>query len=186
MLALYAQMRELEKLKRQLTVRAAHAGEWVAPSLHERQGTWATRGQALGELIRGDRFRFVAVVPQEQADELFKHLHDGGQLRLSGQSEITVPISDFTLIPFQRERLSSSALGWAGGGEIAVKPGDQSGEAAAETFYELHALLPKELAKELEPLHGLSGILRIPLPDQSLFWQARKELMQLFQKRYGI
>jgi putative peptide zinc metalloprotease protein len=180
------QMAELAKLREQLTIRAPHDGEWVAPGLNERDGSWISRGQALGEVVKGDQYRFVAVVQQEQADELFKHRFEGAQFRLSGQAETTVPVSRMTLIPFQRERLSSSALGIMGGGEIAVRPTDQSGQAAAESFYELHAAVPKQVPSELYALHGLSGVLRIPLPGKPLFWQAHKAVMQLFQRRYGI
>jgi putative peptide zinc metalloprotease protein len=180
------QMRELERLRALLTIRAPHDGEWVAPGLHERDGSWIGRGQALGEVVLRDRFRFVAVVPQEQADNLFKHRFDGAQLRLNGQADVPLPVGRITLIPFQRERLSSSALGIMGGGEIAVRPTDQSGQAATESFYELHAAVGTRAPDGLYPLHGLSGVLRIPLPGEPLFWQARKALMQLFQRRYAV
>lgn len=189
--ALAIQMSELERLRQQLTVRAPHAGRWVAAAaLHERSGNWLPRGQALGELVADQRFRFVAVVPQEQADELFRHASARAQLRLAGQSDITLPIPRYTLIPYQREKLASSALGFAGGGEIAVKPGDQSGEASAEPFFEVRAALPADLksaqAAGLDLLPGLSGTMRVDLPGTPLFAQARKALMQLFQKRYGL
>jgi putative peptide zinc metalloprotease protein len=189
--ALGAQMADLERQRGLLMVRAAHAGKWVAAgALHERTGGWIPRGQVIGELVADQRFRFVAVVPQEQADELFHHAAARAQLRLTGQSDVTVPIASYALIPYQREKLVSSALGFAGGGEIAVKPGDQSGEAAAETFFELRAPLPPDLkqaqADGLDPLPGLSGTLRLDLPGTPLFGQARKALQQLFQKRYGL
>ncbi len=189
--ALATQMADIERLRGLLTVRAPHAGKWVAAgSLHERSGNWIPRGQVLGEVVADQRFRFVAVVPQEQADELFHHAAARARLRLAGQSDVTVPIASYALIPYQREKLVSSALGFAGGGEIAVKPGDQSGEATAEPFFELRAPLPADLAKAeakgLEPLPGLSGTLRLDLPGMPLFGQARKALMQLFQKRYGL
>lgn len=188
--ALATEMRELDKLRAQLMVRAPRAGKWVAAGLHERVGNWIPRGQALGELVAGERFRFVAVVPQEQADALFRHSHAHAQLRLTGQSDITLTLGTLTLIPYQREKLASSALGFAGGGEIAVKPGDQTGEMTAEPFFELHAALPADLqaarAAGLDPLPGLSGMMRIALPGEPLFTQARTALMQLFQKRYGL
>jgi len=180
------QLRELGRLREQLTIRAPHDGEWVAPGLNERDGSWIGRGQALGEVVNRGGFRFVAVVPQEQADDLFKHRFDGAQLRLNGQADVPVPIRRLTLIPFQRERLSSSALGIMGGGEIAVRPTDQSGQVTTEPFYELHAAVDRRTPDGLHPLHGLSGVLRIPLPGEPLFWQARKALMQLFQRRYAV
>ena len=188
--AIEADLKELDHLRAQLTVYAPQGGKWVAAALHERLGNWVPRGQVLGELVAGQHFRFVAVVPQEQADALFGQTHADAQLRLTGQSEITLPVQRLTLIPYQREKLASSALGFAGGGEIAVKPGDPSGEISAEPFFELRGALPADLraaiAAGLDPLPGLSGVMRIALPGEPLFLQARKALMQLFQKRYGI
>jgi putative peptide zinc metalloprotease protein len=188
--ALTAQMTQLDALRKQLVVRAPFAGKWVAAALHERSGNWIPRGQALGELVAGERFRFVAVVPQEQTDDLFRSEHVRTELRLAGQSEITLAIAQLTLIPYQRDRLASSVLGFAGGGEISVKPGDQSGEMTSEPFFELRAALPSNLVSArdqgLDPLPGMTGVLRIALPGEPLFRQARKALMQLFQKRYGI
>ncbi|WP_426106921.1 hypothetical protein [Massilia sp. TSP1-1-2] len=189
--ALTAQMAELDRLRAQLVVRAPHAGRWVAAAgLNERRGGWMPRGHTLGELVYDSNYRFVAVVPQEQADELFRHSQAGAQLRLAGQADVTLNVPSYTLIPYQRDKLASSALGFAGGGEIAVKPGDQSGEASAESFFEVRAALPADLQGAqkagLTVLPGMSGVLRIKLPGEPLFAQARKALQQLFQKRYGL
>lgn len=189
--ALEAQMAELARLRGLLEVRAPHAGRWVSTAgLHERRGSWMPRGFALGELVYDDRYRFVAVVQQEQADELFRHSRAAAELRLAGQAEYTLAVPDYTLIPYQRDRLASSVLGFAGGGEIAVKPDDQSGEASAESFFEVRAALPGNLTPARQGgvalLPGMSGVMRIALPGEPLFSQARKGLQQLFQKRYGI
>jgi hypothetical protein len=60
----------------------------------------------------------------------------------------------------------------------------------SEPFFELRAALPSNLAlardQGLDPLPGMTGVLRIALPGEPLLRQARKALMQLFQKRYGI
>jgi putative peptide zinc metalloprotease protein len=191
LLALTAQMAELDRLREKLVVRAPHAGRWVAASgLNERRGSWLPRGHTLGELVYDTNYRFVAVVPQEQADELFRYSGASAQLRLAGQSEFTLAVPGFTLIQTQRDKLASSALGFAGGGEIAVKPGDQTGEASAESFFEVRAALPANLQAEREDglalLPGMSGVMRIKLPGEPLFSQARKALQQLFQKRYGL
>ena len=181
------QIAELEGQRRKLEIRAPAAGLWVAPELHHRQGAWLARGLKLGELVPDQRYRFVAVVRQERAGEMFKHALDHAALRLAGQSEVTLELSSgLSLIPYQRDRLSSSALGWMGGGEVAVRPGDQTGEATTETFYELRAELPAELPGAVRPLAGLSGVVRVPLPEQPLFVQAQQLVLQLFQKRYGL
>lgn len=177
---------ELKKRRQQLTVRAPHAGHWVAPKLHERLGSWIARGAPLGELIDLGRFRFTAVVSQEQADEIFRREISTGKLRLHGQSDVTLPVGHLELIPYQRRRLASPALGWMGGGEIAVSPKSESGTLAAESFYELHAMLPPQASERAVLLPGLSGRLRIALPDEPVYQQLYTALMQLLQKRYQL
>jgi putative peptide zinc metalloprotease protein len=177
---------ELQIKREQLSVRSPRAGEWVAPALHEREGGWVQRGQPLGEVVQRSGFRFVAVVPQEQANELFARPPQSGAVRITGQSDVTLPVGTMQLLPYQQQKLLSPVLGWLGGGEIAVKSDDRSGNTAVESFFALYVALPKDLPRELTPLQGMSGQVRLELPGQPLFWQARRSLSQLLQKRYSV
>ena len=177
---------ELESRREQLAVRSPRAGEWVAPQLHESEGGWVQRGRPLGETVQRSRFRFVAVVPQEDANELFARPPQAATVRMHGQADVTLTAGAMQLIPYQQHKLLSPALGWLGGGEIAVRTDDRSGATAAESFFALHVALPPRLPPELTALHGLSGQVRLELPGRSLFWQARRSLHQLLQKRYSL
>ncbi|HYF18898.1 MAG TPA: biotin/lipoyl-binding protein [Ramlibacter sp.] len=177
---------ELEAKREQLVIRSPRAGEWVAPALHESEGNWLQRGAVLGEAMQRSGFRFVAVVQQEQANELFAQRPQAASVKLTGQADVSIPAGGVQLIPYQQQKLLSPALGWLGGGEIAVKTDDRSGNTAAESFFALHVLLPPGLPQQLSPLHGMSGQVRLELPGQPLFWQARRSLMQLMQKRYSL
>jgi len=177
---------ELESRRVQLTVRSPAAGEWVSPALHENEGTWLQRGQPLGETVQRRGFRFVAVVPQEQANELFAQRPREATVKLTGQADASIAATSVQLIPYQQQKLLSPALGWLGGGEIAVKTDDRSGATAAESFFALYVALPPQLPAQLVPLHGMSGQVRLELPGQPLFWQAQRAVMQLMQKRYGL
>lgn len=177
---------ELQARHEQLAVRSPRAGEWVAPVLHENEGGWVQRGQPLGETVQRSRFRFVAVVPQEEANELFAQRPRAASVKLTGQADVSLAARAMQLIPYQQQKLLSPALGWLGGGEIPVKTDDRSGATAAESFFALHVALPETLPPELTPLHGMSGQVRLELPGQPLFWQAKRSLMQLMQKRYSV
>lgn len=177
---------ELQTMSRQLVVRSAQAGRWVAPNLHELQGVWISRGMPLGEVVGQGDYRFTAIVPQEDAEQLFRRRPNGVEVRLSGQADHLLQASAVTLIPYQRQELASSALGWLGGGEIAVRTDDQSGKVAAESFFELRARIPGAALQDLVALHGLTGRLRIPLPEEPLAQRLRESLRQLAQKRYQL
>ena len=176
----------LQEQQQQLQVRASQDGEWVAPDLHEQLGTWMQRGQALGEVVDASSFRFVAVMPQEQADIMFQNNFHQAELSLSGQADATLALPQVSIIPFQSDKLPSTALGWLGGGDIAVNTQEPSGTKAVESFFLLQSEIPAEQIQGLSVLHGLSGTLRLQTPAQPLTSQAYRSLKQLVQKRYAF
>ena len=176
----------LQEQQQQLQVRASQDGEWVAPDLHEQLGNWMQRGQALGEVVDASSFRFVAVMPQEQADIMFQNTFYQAELRLSGQADATLALQQVSIIPFQSDKLPSTALGWLGGGDIAVNTQEPSGTKAVESFFLLQSEIPRQQREGLIVLHGLSGTLRLQTPAQPLTSQAYKALKQLVQKRYAF
>ena len=93
---------------------------------------------------------------------------------------------DITLIPYQRQELASPALGWMGGGELATNHEDQSGKRTTESFFELRARVSPEALSGVTVMHGMTGRVRIPLPDRSLYARLRESLLQLMQKRYKL
>ncbi len=179
-------MEELRGQLERLKIVADQQGEWVALDLHERLGSWLQRGYAVGEIIDHNSFRFVAVVPQEQADFLFKQASRSTELRLTGQPDITLVLPKVDIIPYQSLRLPSAALGWMGGGDVAINTALPGGDTAKESFYVLHAQIPAPLLKHITALQGLTGTLRIDLPPESLYTQAFRAIKQLVQKRYAI
>jgi len=179
-------LRNLGEQRRLLEVRAEQDGEWVAPDLHERVGSWLQRGHTLGEVVDPRSFRFVAVVAQEQTNRLFRQDFKQAELRLAGQADGNVLLTQVQIIPFQSDRLPSVALGWLGGGDIAVNTNEPGGATAVESFYLLQTELPNTTLHGLTVLHGLTGTLRIQTPAQPLAKQAYRAVQQLLQKRYAV
>lgn len=168
-----------------LTIRARHAGIWVADGLHERLHSWLPRGEAVGELSNPSGLRFSAIVSQEQANELFAQPLSGTELRINGQAAEVLRASRIVLLPYHRDRLPSQALGWHAGGVIPVKPDDPDGLQAIDSYYELQAVF--DVADQrVTAMHGMTGWIRAPLPPASLFEQGRRALYQLLQKRYRL
>lgn len=184
--AMLARQRELETLRRELVVTATRTGRWVAPSLHELRETWIRRGENLGEIVAEQGYRLTAVVTQEDARALFDARREGVELRLTGQAEHVIAVREISLIPYERQELASPALGWMGGGDFATHHDDQSGKRTTESFFELRAAVPAEALVGVTALHGLTGKVRIPLADRSLYARLRESLLQLLQKRYKL
>lgn len=175
----------LDTLKQQhasLLVKSRQDGVWVAPHIAEHVGNWMDRGSVLGRVIDPARYRFIAVVLQEEASNLFLDQARKVEVRLRGFSSRTVPVKDFAMLPYQRKKLPSAALGWRGGGEVATSAKDESGLEATEPFFEIRANI--EGFPGLVFMNGESGVLRFTLDSQPLLFQWARRLRQFVQRRY--
>jgi len=180
-------LHELRRRLDSLTIRAPHEGRFVTLEGRERLGSWLNQGLELGHVLDGaGGHQFVAVISQERARELFGVELGTRQVRLRGQADVDLQVLDLAILPYERARLPSAALGWLGGGEVPVAAGDQRGDKAVEGFFEVRASLSPEVNANLRLMHGLKGVLRIELPKRSLFQRARDSLRQLLQKRYQL
>lgn len=177
-------VRRLELEQSALELRAPAAGTWVASKLDDLPGAWIERGMVVGQVVDGSRFYFSAIVPQDEAARLFGDEIRRAEVRLLGQAGIPLTVTDRVVIPVDRSNLPSAAIGWAGGGEVAIDPRDQSGTQAVEPFFEVRATVLAEGAAQL--LHGRGGRIRFELPPEPLLQQWTRRLRQLLQSRYGL
>ena len=141
--AIESAIAELERQSESLWVRAPIDGIWSAPEFDTALGRWVARGASLGAIIDPGAWRFVAVLPQV-ATHLFNNRVHQVEVRLRGQEHLNIVAADARIVPYETGTLPSRALGFAGGGDIAVSPADQSGLTAAEPFFRIQAALPLE------------------------------------------
>jgi len=143
LLALEDRLDELLEREQRLVVRAPISGHWISAGLNELLVTGRLRrGERLGEIIDTERYRFVAVVAQTRAEDIFREALSGSaEVRLWGQADRVLQVPEITLIPYQRDQLVSPALGLFGGGEIITRPDEQGVHRAAQPFFELRATL---------------------------------------------
>ena len=167
-----------------LTVRSEVQGIWVAPNLEDRIGMWINRGSPLGELINDDGFNFVSVVSQADVSELFAQGIQKTEVKLAGQANIPLAVTEYAAIPMEQTHLPSAALGYAGGGDIAIDTRDAQGVKTSEPYYQVRAFVQSD--PEVSLLHGRSGRIRFSLAPKSLAWQGWRQLRQLLQKRYQL
>jgi len=177
-------LKNLESQLAALTVTARTDGIWVFPNDQEMVGSWVDRGSDLGVLIYPEKFRFSAIVTQDEASNLFAEQIRKAEVRLFGQGKYNLTVQDFEIIPFQHETLPSAAIGWRAGGEVPVSVSDETGRKAAEPFFQIYARLSE--IDEATLYHGSSGKLRFTLPSKPLLSQWSRKLRQILQKRYQI
>ncbi len=178
---------ELQSRLSKAVVRAPHAGRYVALEGAERQGAWLSQGTEVGHVLDPSQgFQFVAVVSQERARELFASPVGEINLRVLGQADQLIAVERVVLLPYQLDKLPSAALGWLGGGDLAVSNQDAKGEKAAEEFFEVRLTLKPDPASGVVLAHGMRGVLRLALPPSSLYERINEAMRQLVQKRYRL
>ncbi len=183
--AVEARLAELEQRRAALLVAAPIAGTWTDSEAVRNPGRWLPRGTLLGMVVDNGSHRFVAVVPQV-ATYLFDDEIEKAEIRLAGQEDVNLVASRVQVIPFQHGLLPSAALGWMGGGDIAVSMTEGSGRLAVEPFFRIHALFGDHgngggEAGHLR--HGQSGTMRLTLRDLPLLWQWERQIRQFFQRK---
>ena len=175
---------ELEQQKASLIIRAKQAGTWVSPRSRDMLGAWISRGSVAGQIINQADFRFSAVVSQEEASNLFDRDIRKIEVRLNGQGRSNLIADNLVIIPYKHEKLPSAALGWLGGGDVAVSVTDESGLTTQEPFFQIFTDVPE--TGDVSLLHGQSGKIRFSLGYEPLLKQWTRMLRQLLQKRYQI
>ena len=174
----------LMEMERLLVVRAAHEGLWIAPEIDDTLGSWMQRGMSVGQIVDASRFYFSAIVSQNEASRLFSKEISNSEVKLFGEAEETLAVADSKVIPAEQRNLPSAAVGWAGGGEVAVDMSEGSGRRTTEPFFEVRAFVQPGEAVTL--VHGRGGRIRFDLPSEPLLRQWVRKFRQLLQRRYGI
>lgn len=184
-LAAQAALADLERQRDALTVIAPVDGIWSAGDVAQGLGRWFARGAAMGVIVDESRHRFVAILPQV-ATHVFKGEIELAEVRLGGEDGNNLMLRDVSVMPFEQGVLPSRALGFAGGGDIAVQPGDPSGLMAAEPFFRIHASFDAAQAEEVTLAHGRLGVMRLTLTPKPLLEQWERSLRQLLQRRFRV
>lgn len=174
----------LQRQEAKLEVRAPHDGVWVAPYLHERLQTWIAQGEVIGMVLDNAHFIFTATVDQDDAGRLFSGDLETAEIRLFGQVDKVLEVSDVKIVPGDRRRLPSAALGWQAGGEVVTASDDPQGRRAAEPFFEVRGDV-KDAAQVIAH-HGHAGKIRFRVGKQALLPRMILRLRQLLQKRYQL
>ncbi len=199
--ALDARRSKLAADQAALIIRAPSTGRWLAPDVALRLGATTPRGLELG-IVQGEQQFFIsAVVKQDEVSRLFttEQVQDT-RVKIRGQEDNTLGVTNFVAIPAEREALPSAALGILGGGTTAVKnkaqdprnlPGPGMVEAeqgrgthTKEPVFELRATLQPSALVNL--VHGQRAVARLALTPEPLLWQWVRQVRQVFQKNYQM
>ena len=165
-----------------LEVRASHAGRWVPRATTEQGGRYVKRGEVLGYVVAGASQVVRTAVPQEDMDLIRSGLH-GVQVRLAQAVRVTVDARLRRQVPGGEFELVSSALGTAGGGEIAVDPAKPGGTHTLKRVFDVEVGLAQASPAAV---FGDRAYVRFDLGAAPLGWQWFLRLRQLFLARLNV
>lgn len=178
---------KLDRTKKQLAdlqVHAPFAGVWLAPDINRKRGAYLHRGTEVGKIATLGNVIVRAVANQEAAAWLRAEADPRVEIRVDGRASETYAGTIKQFLPAGQETLPSPALGYAGGGTMAISLHDTKGTRAAERFFEIQVTPDAATAAAL--LAGHRVVLRFEAARKPYLEQAWRWALQLFQRRFKV
>jgi putative peptide zinc metalloprotease protein len=172
-----AQQRESD-----LVVRSQVAGRFVVPVPEDLPGRFFRKGSLLAYVVDLDTVTVRATISQDQIDLVRQRTREV-EMRLSERLARILPARLTRVVPTATEQLPSTALGTAGGGQVAVDPRDQAGATAMTKVFSLELELGAGV--ELERI-GERVYIRFDHGYEALAQQGYRALRQLFLSRFNV
>lgn len=179
-----AKIEDLQGRLNSSLIKAEQSGVWQCDKSGRLLGMRLQRGEHIGNIVGQKGYLFKSVVTQEEVARLFRSKIESVQVKLKGQADEIIPVKDYSIIPYEQQRLPSAALGWKGGGSIATSMKDKKGLKAREPFFLVQAVLAS--IPDVYFVHGRTGKIRIAMPHTPLFEQIYRSLKQVLQERYQL
>jgi putative peptide zinc metalloprotease protein len=179
-----ARVEKLTTQKDSLVVRAPGTGRWIAPEIVRLLGATLPKGIELGVVQGESRHYLAAEVRQADVARLFGGNINGSGVKVRGQEQLTMAVSDLQAIPADRTQHSPQepAGRQRRGGLAGMDPSRST--LSSEPIFEVRAFLVPQAQFPL--VHGQQGVARLDLPWEPLLSQWVRSLRQLFQRNYRV
>jgi putative peptide zinc metalloprotease protein len=180
------ELTELSQRLADLQIHASRDGVIVGQIEPNMVGTYLKRGQVIGRIEDLSDLRVTALVDQTTSDFAFfdqiasVELRSAGQVRQVLASEVTYRSRK------GRQTLPHPALGYSGGGTIALDPKDKNGMTSLRPMFEMWLKLPhvSEEHQAVSPLPGQRVYVRFTLKNKRpLIFQWGHRARQILRDR---
>ncbi len=177
-----AELALVREKSNKLLVRSPGSGQFIVPKPQNLPGLFVRKGDLIGYVAaRSDPN--VRVVVSQSDILLIRQRTVGVEVKLSSRPQLTFDAVVEREVPAANYILPSKALGTAGGGRIAVDPGDEQGTKALEKVFQLDLALLEQAphAQFGERVYVRFSHGELPLGKQ-WYWMGR----QLFLRHFGV
>ncbi len=161
-------------------------GVWVSENADRLAGSYIQQGQPIGLLADTHRLLIRVTTDQYVGPQVMIDAQEGSmvQMRVRGRPEVLVQGKVVKVLKAARRELPSAALGFAGGGSIAIDSEDNQGTLAQEPFFEVQIEPVIEDGAAVPLYAGQRVVARFDLPDTPLLTQWWLTIRQVIQQRF--
>jgi putative peptide zinc metalloprotease protein len=165
-----------------LDIHSPLTGTFIVPQSEDLPGRFVRQGEMLAYVMEPGKIRIRLVVPQDDVD-LVRCQTRKVQVRRVDDLEQIIPAIIVREVPGATDRLPSSALGNAGGGQVAIDPRDQRGKKAFQHYFdfELELIEPIDLG-----CYGGRVMVRFDHGLEPLFFRLYRNVRRLFLRRFNV
>ncbi|NIS87018.1 MAG: hypothetical protein GWN88_18950, partial [Nitrospinaceae bacterium] len=141
MVSVRFQLNRIDEKESQLIVRSPAEGVLIIPRMEDMKDRFLHKGELVAYVVQYPLNTVRVVVPQESIG-LVKDQTVRVDVRLSDRVPHIYPAQVRREVPAATDKLPSVALGFAGGGEVAIDPSEEGGTKAFDTIFQLDLDVP--------------------------------------------
>ncbi|MGH9869007.1 MAG: hypothetical protein ACREAA_12680 [Candidatus Polarisedimenticolia bacterium] len=176
------ELARVEERSAALLIRSPMDGVFLMPRAQDMPDRYLKQGDLIAYVADVDRPMVRAVVPQSRID-LVRGTTQGVHVRLTERLDEIIEAEVIREVPGAVERLPSTILGSAGGGEIAVNPTDKGQTQTMERLFQFDLRLGGRID---EVFFGSRAYVRFDHGTMPIGWQLYRSARQLFLKRFNV
>jgi len=161
-------------------------GVWVSQNADRLRGTYTKQGEPIGQIADTRELVVRVTTDQYVGPQVMRYsgVDSTVQMRVRGRPEVLVEGQVVKVLQAARRELPSAALGYAGGGTLAVDTQDEQGTRAEKPFFEVQ-IKPTVQPGGAASLHaGQRVVVRFTLPGTPLLKQWWLTIRQVIQQRF--
>jgi multidrug efflux pump subunit AcrA (membrane-fusion protein) len=176
-----AELNDQYRRRDELTIRAPIDGYVVAPQIHQYDGRYLHKGDAVAQVAQLERLYVYAAVDQNDAELLFTAPH-ATEVRLVGRPNRVLYAEHPQAVPAAVREARAAAQTQHGGGQIPNDPSDPTGRKYLVPPFELRAELANPQGRYVP---GQRAYVRMLLDEKPLIWRWTRRFLQVIQSKSG-
>jgi len=164
-----------------LVLRSPADGRFSLAQAQDLPGRFIKQGEPIAVVLPEQMVTVRVLVPQDNVDHV-RQYHERVSVRLAERFSEVLPARVVREVPRASDQLPNLALAQAGGGVVALDPGQPNAAKSLQTHFEFELAIGGAQASVM----GERAYVRFDHPGEPIALQAGRALRQLFLSRFGI